>query len=114
MNTWQKWLLTFFIIIIGWTSYYDISHGTLPLITNPTTASAKTPISEPSKPPVVSTKQITVQSGDTVLSIEERLNGKTPPSIAQMITDFKALNPSVDPNKIEIGRTYTFKIYAAK
>lgn len=111
----KKFSLTCLLILVGWTCYYDLSQGTLSLITNPAPTSANAKAHTQSKPissPLPSVKKITVQPGDTVLSIEEKLNGKSQISIAQILKDFKTLNPSVDPNHIQIGQTYLFKLYS--
>ncbi len=113
--TFKKKLLTFVVIgIVGWTSYYDLNHGTLSLFfTNASQVQAKTTQAQSKiNAPKPSTKKIVVQPGDTVLSIEERLNPNQTVSIAQVITDFKTLNQSINPNHIQIGHTYTFKLYS--
>lgn len=108
----KKWLVVITLIIVGWTSYYDLSKGTLRLIESPSPqpASAATVTSTAVSEPKDVIKKV-VQPGDTVLSIEERINKDKTFTITQVLNDFKMLNPSVDPNHIQIGHTYVFKRY---
>ncbi|GAC89634.1 LisM domain containing protein [Anoxybacillus flavithermus NBRC 109594] len=60
-------------------------------------------------------REITVQRGDTLLSIIEReMNGKLPVSIDQLITDFQALNPHVNAHSLQAGKTYRIPLYKQK
>lgn len=97
--------------LIGWTSLYDLTNGTLSLIltSKPQAAVAQTTAQVTSAP---QSTTIVVKPGDTVLSIEERLNPKQALSIANVLSDFKKLNPSSDPNHIQIGQSYQFKVYS--
>lgn len=99
--------------LIGWTSLYDLTNGTLSLIltSKPQAAAAQTTVQPAS---VQASTSVVIKPGDTVLSIEEKLNPKQTLSIATVLADFKSLNPSVDPNHIQIGQTYQFKLYPSK
>lgn len=53
-----------------------------------------------------------VTAGETVLSIIEKLNQNGPPvTIQQMLLDFSALNPDVDPHHIKTNNVYFFPVY---
>lgn len=111
----KKLLIIAILLLVSGTSYYDLTHGTLSLFFNPAPATVQAKESPTSNPvPVQTTKMVLVQPGDTVLSIEEKLNPKTTLSIINVIEDFKKLNPSVDPNHIQIGHSYKFKLYSKK
>ncbi|WEG14256.1 hypothetical protein PU629_07800 [Pullulanibacillus sp. KACC 23026] len=111
----KKWLLIIVLAVIGWTSFSDLTHGTLPLIkpmTSPLSDASSSQTTQTTPAPSSSTVTTkTVEPGDTVLSIEEQLNGEKTLSITQVLKDFKDLNPSVDPNHIQIGKAYKFKLY---
>lgn len=56
---------------------------------------------------------VEVQPGDTLLSKVEQLNEDLPINldISQIISDFKKLNPSVDPHKLQTNTSYLFPVY---
>ncbi|MCM2677820.1 hypothetical protein [Alkalicoccobacillus plakortidis] len=57
-------------------------------------------------------QEVIVEPGHTVLSVIEHLHqGPVPVSIQQIIDDFKELNGSLEPDEIQIGKTYLFPIY---
>jgi hypothetical protein len=99
--------------LIGWTSLYDLTNGTLSLIltSKPQPAVAQTTARVAAMP---KSATIVIKPGDTVLSIEERLNPKKELSITEVLSDFKKLNPAADPNHIQIGERYQFKIYSTE
>lgn len=105
----KKWIFFLIFIVIGGTCYYDLKNGTLSMMVTPAPKNTSIPVSTPAKPKDYEVK--VVQPGDTVLSIEEHLNPNKSISIIQVLSDFKSLNPSVDPNHIQIGKTYKFKLY---
>ncbi|CAM3107611.1 LysM peptidoglycan-binding domain-containing protein [Sporolactobacillus spathodeae] len=93
-------------IVACWTTYSDLNSGSLPAsATNQ--ASIQVTGTEHAAIPH---KRIKVNPGDTLLSISERLN-KDEPSIEQLLKDFALLNPSADPNHLEIGKDYAFPLY---
>ncbi|RYL91600.1 LysM peptidoglycan-binding domain-containing protein [Sporolactobacillus sp. THM7-4] len=97
----------FFIIVFliaCWTSYADLTSGSLP--SEPKTVTSAPAVERAAVP----FQRVLVKPGDTLLSITERIN-KTEPPIERMIKDFTVLNPSVDPNHLQIGKTYAFPVY---
>lgn len=57
-------------------------------------------------------QEVKVTAGQTVLSIVEQIhNGPLPVSISQLISDFQILNPSTEPERIQIGKVYKFPVY---
>lgn len=73
---------------------------------------------QPNERYVTNTKNITamrvkVQQGDTVITIVEKINNQetTTLDITQIISDFKALNPTEDPIQLKSGEFYSFPIY---
>lgn len=60
----------------------------------------------------LSVAQVRVQHGDTVLSITERVNHQLPElDIEKIITDFKAINPNIDPYHLQTDTFYYFPVY---
>lgn len=99
----KKRIFTILFLIACWTSYTDLTSGSLPA------GQAQTPAQSAEKA-AVPFQRITVAPGDTLLSIAERIN-KSQPSIDNVIKDFSVLNPSVDPNHLQIGRAYAIPFY---
>ena len=94
-------------IIVLYAIYYDLSQGTLPVVTTEKTTVAKS-TSEQKQP--YFEKKIGV--GDTVLSIlEDRLNSSVPVPISDVVSDFKALNKGTPPQEIQPGKVYKFPDY---
>lgn len=111
----------FIILLFLYSTYYDLTIGTLP-----------SEISKASEPPdeqeliVESTEQketiteeamtepfqaVTVEPGNTVLSIVEHLHeGPYPATIQDIIYDFKELN-GIEPEEMQIGEEYLFPLY---
>ncbi|HSU78817.1 MAG TPA: LysM domain-containing protein [Candidatus Angelobacter sp.] len=99
--------------LIGWTSLYDLTNGTLSLILAPKPLPVAAQTTTAKATPLPKSTSIVVKPGDTVLSIEEKLNPKQTLSIATVLSDFKKLNPAENPNHIQIGQHYKFKIYSS-
>ncbi|RYM02221.1 LysM domain-containing protein [Sporolactobacillus sp. THM7-7] len=100
----KKKVFTILLLLVCWTSYADLTTGTLP-------SGQKTDFSVPgSEKAAVPFKRITVEPGDTLLSITERIN-EGDVSIDQVMDDFTILNPSADPNHLQIGKSYAFPDY---
>ncbi|RSL30920.1 hypothetical protein D7Z54_23400 [Salibacterium salarium] len=101
----KKMLLFLLFVLVCTSIYYDITEGTL------TTSSS--PPSQPSDTLDDQTMtKVTVESGQTVLSIVERLHdGPIPVSIEQVSHDFKQLNDEIDPNNIKVDKSYHFPVY---
>jgi len=104
-----KRILFYFILILLLISIYkDLSIG----------SSINNIIIESSSPKTVNTSnfdivQIKVDSGDTVLSIVEKVNNYqiNHIDINKIITDFKQINPFVNPYHLKKNRFYFFPIY---
>ncbi|MBP3951261.1 hypothetical protein [Bacillus suaedae] len=110
----------FIILIFLYSTYYDLTIGTLP--------SEISKASEPEneqKVSVESTEEdtmteepmsepfqaVTVEPGNTVLSIVEHLHeGPYPATIQDIIYDFKELN-GIEPEEMQIGEEYLFPLY---
>ncbi|MTT33171.1 hypothetical protein GMB86_14295 [Terrilactibacillus sp. BCM23-1] len=104
-------VITGIIILLVWTSYTDLTSGTL---STPSTAEAESQQSsakETVKEQKLMYKTVQLTPGDTLLSISENLNPATIPSIERVIQDFKKLNPDVSPTKLKPGQQYNFPIY---
>ncbi|MFB4211831.1 hypothetical protein ACE1TH_07915 [Shouchella sp. JSM 1781072] len=75
------------------------------------TSEAQTNQTEEDPPPIPS-QEVIIESGQTVLSIVERLhNGQVDQSIQEILADFSVLNDGINPNEIQIGQTYRFPLY---
>ena len=108
--------IALFVLLIGYSLFYDITVGTLPLLKPKAQEAAAQPATDSStseqKQADAEYKQIEVKSGDTVLSIVEAINKKgTLPSVDMITNDFKELNTNESPSKIRIGKTYKFPLY---
>jgi hypothetical protein len=100
--------VTLFILLIGYTMFYDITVGTLPMLH--TYAKPKQTAAHPQEKSSLY-QNIEVKSGDTVLSVVEAISKKKPPSVEKVVDDFKKLNPNESPSKLRIGKTYKFPSY---
>ncbi|MGJ7034983.1 type IV pilus assembly protein FimV [Anoxybacillus eryuanensis] len=87
-------------------AYHDLTDGTIHTIRSQTTVKQTNDLPY---------REVTVQRGDTLLSIIEReMNSKLPVSIDQLITDFQALNPHVNAHSLQAGKTYRIPHYKQK
>lgn len=105
----KKRIFTILFLIACWTSYQDLTSGSLPAGKTTAASSSQPPAQETAAVPF---QRITVAPGDTLLSITERTNSRQP-DISKVISDFSVLNPSVDPNHLKIGQTYAFPVYSS-
>lgn len=102
----KKVFLFLVLIAICAIAYHDVTKGTI------YTASVKKTIKQTNELPY---REVTVQRGDTLLSIVEReMNGKLPVSIDRLIDDFQTLNPHVNAQSLQIGKTYRIPLYKQK
>ncbi|MGO4887187.1 hypothetical protein ACJ2A9_05490 [Anaerobacillus sp. MEB173] len=106
----KRALLFFLFLLLSYSTYYDLTIGTLP--TKATTAMAVKLVEEEINSKEESYKEVKIKPGDTVLSIVEHIHdGPIKASINQIIYDFQLLNPDTNPEEISIGKTYKFPIY---
>lgn len=112
----KRIFLSLLFIAVCMTSYYDITKGTLAKKVIP--AKSKSTLSVNTIPHKTSSKnteakyrKVTINPGDTVLSIVEKLNPNHHISISEVLKDFKQLNPNTNPNHIQIGKAYRFPLY---
>ncbi|MFD2679975.1 hypothetical protein [Bacillus seohaeanensis] len=107
------------IIILLYSVYYDLSTGTLEMITpkQSVTAASETVAEVDSTPEKQEDTQIPykvmeVKPGDTVLSmVEDLTDGTLPVTIEQVISDFETLNKKRSPHEIQIGQRYKIPLY---
>ncbi|MFB4164740.1 hypothetical protein ACE1TI_13120 [Alteribacillus sp. JSM 102045] len=109
----MKKLLLFLLFILVCTSiYYDITEGTL-FVPTPETNNSST--SHPSSSANLDDQtkiEVTVEPGQTVLSVVEKLHdGPVPASIEQISSDFEKLNNGLSPEKIQVDKSYFFPVY---
>lgn len=82
----------------------------------PASQSTATPV-QPSMPvnkpqnPSMAYKEILIQPGDTLLSIIEKDKEASNQSIEEIISDFQSLNEGLQPENMQIGKTYKIPIY---
>lgn len=107
----KKRIFTILFLIACWTSYQDLTSGSLPA---GKTADSAAQASAPAVQVTTASpyQRVTVAPGDTLLSITERLSSK-PADISKVLRDFSVLNPSVNPNHLKIGQTYAFPVYTS-
>ncbi|ANC77883.1 hypothetical protein ABE65_014210 [Fictibacillus phosphorivorans] len=97
------------IMLILYVVAYDLKIGTLPQ-----SSSANAEIQTEKKQDQKNKqkfKTYEVTPGDTLISVVEKLNSNNNYSIVSMIKDFKSLNPEVNPENIQIGKSYKFPVY---
>lgn len=91
--------------------YFDLTTGTLP-----TSQLTSTPV-QPSLPvdkpvdPSMAYKEILIEPGDTLLSIMENDKEASNQPIEDIISDFQSLNEGLQPENMQIGKTYKIPIY---
>lgn len=110
----KKISLTLVSVLILYIIYYDLTSGTLPLMNNYFKNEITKTMAKENEEIKKITKtyfEVKVQPGDTVLSIIEKNHPKKTVEMTKIIQDFKKLNPKVNPEKIQIGKTYKFPIY---
>lgn len=104
-------------ILVVYSIYYDLQYGTIPNMTKAATVNSHAKFSKKSHSNnhiAIPYQKATVQPGDTVLSIVEKINGQQTASIQKVVHDFEILNPGVNANKVKIGHHYMFPVYNAK
>ncbi len=109
----KRFLALIAAAVILYSIYYDISTGTLPTASEPSSESHER-VSETKTEPKSSLPfyEKKVTTGDTVLSIiEEQLDDSIPIPISKVVSDFKKLNSGTLPNEIQPGKTYKFPNY---
>ena len=99
----KKIIALLLIGLIIYSVYFDLTIGTLPAASVPTTAEEASP--------ELPYNEIEVKPGDTLLSIIEREEGNLPKPIDKIILDFQKLNDGQSPHEMQIGKTYKFPDY---
>lgn len=96
-----------FIMLLIYSIYHDIQHGTLP-------AAVSAVQVEETEPPAADKSYFEkkIQPGETVLSVmEKRFDGPVPVPITTIVNDFRELNNGLDPKEIQLGKSYKFPEY---
>ncbi len=117
-------------IIVIYSIYYDFKEGTLLLLPAVAdTANTQKELDVQSTNTVPSNEdteelgkeidktfvEVTIQPGDTVLSlVEKERNAPIPVSIEQVVKDFEQLNDGTAPTKVQIGKEYKIPVYPNK
>ncbi len=102
----KKLIALLFILLIGYSVFFDVTKGTLP-------STDSIPVTTNSDDKALpSYKEIKIKSGDTLLTIMEREEGKLVKPINTIMLDFQELNDGVSPHELQIGKTYKFPIYS--
>ncbi|MCM3716833.1 hypothetical protein [Fictibacillus phosphorivorans] len=92
------------ILLILYVVAYDLKIGTLP--------QAQPVNAEIQKSKKNNTyKRYEAGPGDTLISVVEKINPEGGYTISSMIKDFTELNPGVNPENIQSGKTYKFPLY---
>lgn len=107
----KKLLFLLLILIVCTSIYYDITEGTL---FTQTIESNSGSTSLPSSDTLddQSKIEVTVEPGQTVLSVVEKLHdGPVPASIEQISKDFEKLNNGLSPESIQVDKSYFFPVY---
>ncbi|MFF2447568.1 hypothetical protein ACFVSW_10720 [Neobacillus sp. NPDC058068] len=102
-----------FAILIIYVIYFDLTVGTLPAAFTQQRVDAKIETTTVKSKTDIPSFEAKVKPGETVISIvEHKLKKPLPVSITDLINDFRKLNPSQSPEKIQIGSTYHFPDYS--
>ncbi|WP_227934966.1 hypothetical protein [Alkalihalobacillus deserti] len=110
----------FIILVILYSTYYDLTVGTLPnglteaaeAITDEEATSTNIAEEETTILELDPFQEVTVEPGHTVLSIVEHLHeGTIKATIQEIVYDFQELNGGIRPEEIQIGETYLFPVY---
>ncbi|CAH2715412.1 hypothetical protein BACCIP111895_02596 [Neobacillus rhizosphaerae] len=109
----MKKILGFLLtVLVIYVIYFDLTIGTLPTASTQQQVDAN--VETTGKPKIdIPSFDAKVKPGETVISIvEHKINKPLPVSIADLIVDFRKLNPGQTPEKIHIGSTYHFPDYS--
>ncbi len=104
-------ILSYILIALFFMSIYkDLSVGT--------TLTPENNLKQPQAENIIKTENITamkvkVHQGDTLLTVAEKINPQLTNNlnVDEIVEDFKALNPTADPVKLQPGEFYYFPIY---
>ncbi|WP_243386309.1 hypothetical protein [Bacillus kexueae] len=110
----KRLFIVIFSLLALYIVYYDLKVGTLPSFQeqNATFVTKEEQLEVFDVDQSISFQLITVNKGDTVLSIVERINEQSEDiSIETIIADFEQLNPSTKAHNILIGEAYKFPLY---
>ncbi|BDG46503.1 MULTISPECIES: LysM domain-containing protein [Parageobacillus] len=107
----MKKAITIFVICLSiYIIYHDVTTGTLSISMK--TAAGPERAADGKKHVSIPYQTVTVNPGDTLLSIMERQqNGPLPVSIDKVIADFEALNPGEKAQTLQIGKKYKIPVY---
>lgn len=97
------------IMLVLYVVAYDLKIGTLPQ-SSPANAEIHTEKKQDKNKQTFKTYEVT--PGDTLISVVEKLNSNKNYSIVSMIKDFKSLNPGVNPESIQLGKSYKIPLYS--
>ncbi|PLT34690.1 LysM peptidoglycan-binding domain-containing protein [Bacillus sp. V5-8f] len=95
---------------LGFIVYFDLTTGTLPS-TAILTVEKTIDYPQHSAKTFMPYKEITIEPGDTLLSIVEREEGSLEVSIENVIADFQKLNNGLKPEDMLIGEKYKIPLY---
>lgn len=102
----KRLLLFLTTCFIGFIIYFDLTTGTLP---TPEVKAGQSPAqAEKSAIPYT---EVTIEPGDTLLTISEKEQGGLNVSIETLIRDFGELNNGLNPEEMQIGKTYKIPSY---
>ncbi|MDN4074773.1 hypothetical protein [Fictibacillus terranigra] len=103
----KKFLLFCLSLLIVYTIAYDLKIGTLQSY-----SSKPAPVAAVSIKNSIPYKKVKVSSGDTVLSIIEKVNPESlSKPIPEIIRDFQRYNHNIRPEGIQVGKMYNFPVY---
>ncbi|WP_257345973.1 hypothetical protein [Pseudalkalibacillus decolorationis] len=106
----KKLIIGTLLFLLVYSIYFDLKVGTLPTAT--TIKAIETPVAEARNKSLNPYKTVTVQPGETVLTILERIHtGNMPVSINKAVEDFEALNNSISAHAIQANESYRFPLY---
>lgn len=110
MNNFKKTLLYIFIVLFIVSLYKDLTIGTQ----LNSTSNQQHDIEYKTEVNDITVMRVKVQQGDTVLSIVEKINQHVSNTmdIKQIITDFEALNPTIEKSEeLKLNTFYYFPVY---
>ncbi|MDM5199729.1 hypothetical protein QUF79_17085 [Fictibacillus enclensis] len=103
----KKFIYICLTLVIVYTIAYDLKVGTL----QPYNQKAA-PVAAISIQNSTPYQKVKISSGDTVLSVIERLNPSSlSKPIPDLTKDFQRLNHGIRPESIQVGKSYNFPVY---
>jgi hypothetical protein len=112
MKKMKRFLLFVAACFIIYIVYYDLTSGSLPSMHAKADQPSDKALNEKVEPTsIIPFKMVQIKPGDTLLSIVEKQGHGINTSIEDVVADFISLNNGLQPELIQIGKTYKIPQY---